>query len=91
MQFTVEGRPAIRYDKDGNIKNSVGNGKVGIYIDTTSITLALENGDIKTISLQHDITSTEKIADLQKYMDNSRRATNPDNYNADELLKGHYY
>lgn len=86
-QFTVEGRPAIRYDKDGNIKNPVGNGKVGIYIDTTSITLALENGDNKTISLQHDNTSNEKIAELQRYMDNSRRATNPDNYNADGTVK----
>lgn len=63
------------------------NGKVGIYIDTTSITLALENGDIKTISLQHDNTSNEKIAELQRYMDNSRRATNPDNYNADGTVK----
>lgn len=86
-QMTVEGAPALRYDQDGNIKNPVGNGKVGIYIDTTSVTLALEDGAIKHFSLLHDNKSAEKIAELQRYMDNSRRAMNPDNYNEDGTIK----
>lgn len=86
-QMTVEGAPAIRYDKNGNEKNPVGTGKVGVYIDTTSITLALENGEIKTLSLQYDNKSADRIAELQRYMDNSRRAMNPDNYNEDGTIK----
>ena len=87
VQITVEGAPAIKYDTEGNVKHPVGNGKVGMYIDTTSVTLALENGDIETISLQHNNKTSEKIAQIQKYMDSSRRAMNPDNYNEDGTIK----
>lgn len=86
-QMTVEGAPAIRYDKNGNEKNPVGTGKVGVYIDTTSVTLALENGEIKTLSLQYVNKSADRIAELQRYMDNSRRAMNPGNYNEDGTIK----
>lgn len=86
-QMTVEEAPAIRYDKDGNIKNPVGNGKVGVYINTSSVTLALENGDIETISLQYNNKSADRIKELQRYMENSRRAMNPDNYNKDGTIK----
>ena len=86
-QITVEGSPAIRYDKNGNEKNTVGKGKVGIYINTTSVTLALENGDIKKFSLEYENDSTERITELQRYIDNSRRAMNPDNYNEDGTIK----
>lgn len=87
VQMTVEGAPAIKYDNEGNEKNPVGKGKVGIYVDTTSVTLALEDGNIKNISLQYDNKASEKIAQIQKYMDNSRRAMNPDNYNEDGTVK----
>ena len=87
VQITVEGSPAIRYDKNGNEKNTVGKGKVGIYIDTTSVTLALENGNIKKFSLEYENDSTGRIKELQRYMDNSRRAMNPDNYNEDGTIK----
>lgn len=87
VQLTVEGSPALKYDNNGNEKNPVGKGKVGIYIDTTSVTLALEDGNIKNISLQYNNDSSEKIVNIQKYMDNSRRAMNPDNYNEDGTVK----
>lgn len=87
VQMTVEGAPAIKYDNEGNEKNPVGKGKVGMYIDTTSVTLALEDGTIKTISLQYDNKAFEKIVQIQRYMDNSRRAMNPDNYNEDGTVK----
>ena len=86
-QLTVEGAPAVRYDKDGNEKNPVGTGKIGIYSDTTSITLALENGETEKFSLNRDNNSQDKIVELQRYMDNSRRAMNPDNYNEDGTIK----
>lgn len=87
VQLTVEGAPAIRYDKDGNLKNPVGHGKVGMYIDTTSVTLALPNGDVQYISLKSDGKTAAKIAELQRYMEASRRAMNPDNYNEDGTIK----
>ena len=42
---------------------------------------------MKTISLQHDNKTADKIAEIQRYMDNSRRAMNPDNYNNDGTIK----
>ena len=87
VQLTVEGAPAIRKDSEGNDLHPVGKGKVGMYIDTTSITLAYEDGSFESISLRRNNRTAEKIADLQIYMDNSRRAMNPDNYNKDGTIK----
>ncbi|MBP5331917.1 MAG: hypothetical protein J6Y89_08715, partial [Lachnospiraceae bacterium] len=85
-QLSVKGIPAEKYDKDGNIKHTVKEGKLVIYIDTRSITIAGDFG-IKTIDLSIDNKDAEKIKDIQRYLDNSRRATNPQNFNADGTVK----
>lgn len=87
VQFTVVGAPAISYKADGNEKHSVGNSKMGIYIDTTSLTIALADKIIvKDISFGNK-EMAEKIADLQRYMETSRRISNAENYNEDGTIK----
>lgn len=88
VQLCVVGQPAIKYDREtGEIKNTVGKGRVGIYIDTTSVTVYCDKGkeyfDLSSDSKADD----QKIAELQQYLDSSRRATNPDNFNADGTIK----
>lgn len=91
VQLTVEGLPALKYDKNtGEIKNTLGLGKVGGYINTTSITLISDKGEKKEINLNEIsaiISQEEKRNEILKYMDASRRALNPDNYNPDGTIK----
>ena len=85
VQLIVEGTPYIKLDKNGQEKHPVGAKAVGIYIDTTSITLATHDGIEKIdLTMQSDLM---KKKDLQRYMDASRRAMNPDNYNEDGTIK----
>ena len=91
VQLTVEGLPAVRYNRHtGEIKNTLGTGKVGVYIDTTSITLITDRGTKKTIDLNEVgsiISQEKKRNELMQYMDASRRASNPGNYNPDGTIK----
>lgn len=86
VQLSVTGAPAIKYDKTGDELHTVGDGKLGIYIDTTSITIA-DGKSIKTIDISFKNTIEEKIGELNRYLDSSRRATNPDNFNEDGTIK----
>ena len=86
VQLAVEGTPAIKYDKNGEELHKVGNQKLGVYIDTTSITVATAEG-IKSINIAFPNNDEDRITQLQQYMDNSRRATNPDNFNEDGTIK----
>lgn len=89
VQLTVDGLPAIRFNKEtGEIKNTVGTGKAGVYIDTESVTIAKADGTFEVIDLSSGIPDYSKeIAALQQYMENSRRISNPENYNADGTIK----
>ncbi|WP_022754058.1 hypothetical protein [Butyrivibrio fibrisolvens] len=86
VQLSVTGAPAIKYDSVGKELHPVGDNKIGVYIDTTSITIASKNGfsviDIRTRNKLED-----KIAEINRYLDNSRRANNPDNFNDDGTVK----
>lgn len=86
VQLAVEGSPAIKYDKNGEELHKIGNQRLGVYIDTTSITVATAEG-IKSISIAFPNNDEDRITKLQQYMDNSRRATNPDNFNDDGTIK----
>ena len=86
IQLAVSGAPAIKYDSDGKELHPVGNKTLGIYIDTTSITIA-DGEKITTIDITLDNEIEEEIADINRYLDNSRRATNPENFNDDGTIK----
>lgn len=88
VQLTVTGAPAIRYDRNtGEIKNQIGTGKVGVYIDTTSVTICTKDG-LFSKDLSDAIPDfQDKIAEQQRIMDEASRRTNPDNYNEDGTIK----
>lgn len=90
VQLVVEGAPAPKYDKDGNFKNTMGTGKVELNINTVEISAATED-NLYYWSLRpdekHAAEIETKIAEIDRYMDRSRRTSNPDNYNEDGTVK----
>lgn len=86
VQLTVDGAPAVKKNDNGENLHSISQGDVGIHIDTRYITIASKDG-IKTIDLSYNYDIEDKIASLQVYIDNSRRISNPENYNDDGTIK----
>ena len=89
VQLTVEGTPEPKLDKYGNDKHVRGKGKVGVYIDTRTVTVAAADGEIiKTYKLNEGIDhfEQEKIR-LAQYMSHSRLLNNPDNFDEDGTIK----
>lgn len=88
VQLCLEGKPAVKFDKEtGEIKHPVGNGKIGIYVTTKFVTVATDDR-IVTYQLSEGVPDySEKLAELNQFMDRSRRATNPDNFNEDGTIK----
>lgn len=88
IQLAVEGAPAPKIDvKTGEFKHCVGKGHCGVYIDTIKCVVATQD-KIITFNLSDGIISyEEKRAELNVFMDTSRRISNPDNYNANGTIK----
>lgn len=86
VQLAVTGAPAIKYDSEGKELHPVGDKTLGIYIDTTSITIA-DGEKISTLDITFDNEIEEEVAGINRYLDNSRRATNADNFNNDGTIK----
>ena len=89
VQLTVVSVPPIKYDKHtGEIKNPINEGNVAIFIDTRKITFCYKDG-IKQIDLidKKQIKFEEEIANINRFLDNSRRINNPENFNEDGTIK----
>lgn len=86
VQLAVTGSPAIKYTNDGNELHPLGSKKLGIYIDTTSITI-VDDESTKTIDITINNKIEGDISELNRYLDASRRATNPENFNDDGTIK----
>lgn len=89
VQLTVDTAPPIKYDRcTGEIKNPINDGNVGIFIDTRKITLCHKNG-LKQIDLidKRQIKFEEEIGNINRFLDNSRRISNPENFNEDGTIK----
>lgn len=87
VQLCLEGKPAIKYTDAGDLKHPVVDGRVGVYVDTRSVTVTSSSGTKRYSLSESNIDYAERAEELQRYMDNSRRATNPDNYNSDGTVK----
>jgi hypothetical protein len=90
VQIVVDSAPVAKYDNDGNEKNPINDGKVGVYIDTSHVVYTTDGESFTDISLkdtEKDICYDTKIAEIQRYLDNSRRAMNPENFNEDGTIK----
>ncbi len=88
VQLMLEGKPTVKCNpKTGEIRYPVGTGNVGIDIGTQTIAYSSESEVVlqeladKVNNIEHE----KRI--LQRKMDRSRRATNPDNYTEDGTIK----
>ena len=80
LQFTLAGEPVPK-------GRTIGRGRVGIDIGTQSIALVSSNA-VRLLTLADRVqTNHEKALRIQRKMDRSRRAANPENYNPDGTIR----
>ena len=82
LQLILEGIPPVKLDKNGEFRHKVGSSKVGIDIgpQTAGIT---SDETVSLLELAPEIkTPYRKIRQLQRKMDRSRRANNPNKFKA---------
>lgn len=88
LQLILDGVPPIKVNKDtGEIKNDIGIGTVGIDIGTRTVAYV---GDYSTklYELAPRVQNIEnEKRKVQRYMDRSKRANNPDNFNENGTIK----
>lgn len=88
VQLVLDGVPPIKINKQtGEIKNSIGNGKVGIDIGTQTIAYSSQY-EVKLLELAPEINNIEKEKRLlNRKLDRQRRANNPNKFNEDGTIK----
>jgi len=87
-QLVLEGTPVAKYDPiSGAPKHPVGHGVVGIDIGTRTLAYSTDK-EVNLLELADHVQNIEQEKRrLQRKMDRSRRATNPENYNPDGTFK----
>ena len=89
VQILYEGRP-WKLDKNGNLKNKQGTGRIGIDYGTSTIAVVSESKVIyKNLAEEaNNLKNLERQLTLfQRKMDRSRRSTNSDCFNSDGTYK----
>lgn len=88
IQLILDGTPPIKINKEtGEIKNTIGKGRVGLDIGTQTIAVTNQY-DVKLLELAPEVSNIEKEKRiLQRKLDRQRRANNPDNFNEDGTVK----
>ena len=87
LQLVLDGIPPIKVNKDGEIKNDIGYGDVGIDIGTQTIAY-VSNYNCKLYELAPNVQNIEnEKCRLLRYMDRSKRSTNLNNFNNDGTIK----
>ena len=86
VQLSLEGAPVVKRDADGNRLHPVCDGAIGVYIDTRALVIATPE-ETHTIDLTFDTGLDEQIAEVTRYMERSRRRSNPANYEADGSVR----
>lgn len=87
LQIVFKGVPPMKINKDGEVKRHIGNGTVGLDIGTQTIAI-VSSVDVKLLELADRVNNIEKEKRrILRYMDRSRRANNPDNFNEDGTIK----
>ena len=88
LQLVLEGIPPIKINKStGEIKNDIGNGKIGIDIGTRTIAY-VSDYDIKLLELAPRVQNIEnKKRRIQRYMDRSKRNMNSNNFKENGTIR----
>ena len=89
IQLALDGIPPTKITKQGEIKGKIGFGNVGIDIGTQTIAYS-SRYDVKLLELCPEVDNIDKkIKLLQRKMDRSRRATNPNKFNENGMINIH--
>lgn len=87
LQLVLEGFPPIKINKQGEVKNDIGIGNCGIDIGTQTVAY-VNDYDVKLLELAPHVQNIEnEKRRLQRYMDRSKKATNPNNFNENGTIK----
>ena len=87
LQIVFKGSPALKINKEGQIKRDIGLGAVGLDIGTQTIAIS-SNNDVKLLELADRVQKIEnQKRRLLRYMDRSKRANNPENFKKDGTIK----
>lgn len=88
VQIVFKGNPPVKVNtKTGEIKHIIGQGDVGIDIGISTIAIASQT-DVKILELADKVQNIENQKRLiQRKMDRSKRAMNPNNFNEDGTIK----
>ena len=91
VQITLEGRSVSKRTKQGAFNQTYGKGRIGIEIGTSTVAyvsqteVSLQN--LAERSTAKTLKQERRVSRLQRQLDRSRRAMNPDNFNADGTIK----
>ena len=88
LQLVLEGVPPIKTNKEtGEIKNDIGIGTVGIDIGTQTIAYT-SDFSCRLLELAPRVQNIEnEKRRLMRYMNRSKRANNPNNFNENGIIK----
>lgn len=88
VQIVFKGVVPTKIDKEtGEIRHQLGSGDVGLDIGTQTIAIVGQS-DVKIIELADKVQNIENQKRLiQRKMDRSKRAMNPENFNEDGTIK----
>ena len=88
LQLVLEGIPPIKVDKStGEIKNDIGQGKIGIDIGTRTIAYVSDyNCELLELAPRVQNIESQKRR-IQRYMDRSKRSMNPNNFIENGTIK----
>jgi hypothetical protein len=82
LQLVLEGFPPVKINKNGEFRHKAGSSKVGIDIGTQTVGIT-SHEKVGLLELAPEIyTPYREIRKLQRKMDRSRRANNPNKFNA---------
>lgn len=87
-QLSLEGKPAVKFDSStGKLVHPVGRGAVGLDIGPQTLAYAAAD-EANLVELADQVQNIEQEKRrLQRKLDRSRRATNPDNYNENGTIR----
>ena len=88
LQLVLEGIPPIKVNKfTGEIKNDIGQGKIGIDIGTRTIAY-VSDYNCELLELAPKVQNIEnQKRRIQRYMDRSKRSMNPNNFKENDTIK----
>lgn len=87
VQLILEGVPPTKITKLGEVKGQIGLGEVGLDIGTQTIAIASEYV-VKLLELAPNVNNINReIKLIQRKIDRSKRATNPNKFNDNGTIK----